>query len=429
MMEKNGSRHSGAQMPETSYDVAVIGAGPMGSLAAERIARAGLRVALFEKDSQPGDSNVCAGGMHVDLIDFVDLPSELIEKTLPTFRVEVNGKKREWHFAKRTYFTIDRRKLDRFLAERAIEAGVQLFANARVRDVSPKANTLSYESGIAKERREAHAKVFIFADGPNSLARDLLVDLPAKANPPQFVGVEYDLAASDNSFETLEILPDPQALPFGYIWVFPKANHLNVGLARFNAIKGEPLFKLLDEFIAARPDLRGRQILRRKGGVIPAQIGPVLQKGNCLVIGDAAGMINPLTGGGYVCGFVSAKLAAQTCIEAFQNGRLDLRVLKRYPKRLRLTKHYLVIRAASGLLKSLLLAYRMLHTPLYIKVLNAYFIVIHIAMRFVPVVGTRRRANDSVKPARTESPLPSRALDFVPVKEGPDRGSRACGRV
>ena len=368
------------------FDVAVIGAGPMGSFTAERLARAGLDVALFEKDAQPGDSTVCAGGMHVDLIDFIGLPEELIEKTLPIFRVDISGRITEWHFKERTYFTIHRRDLDIFLARRALDAGVKLFTRSRVVGVNRGQERLSYEHGPERTPREARAKVFIFADGPNSLSRRILVDTPQAGHPPQFLGVEYDLAARDNHFEALEILPDPEALPFGYVWVFPKRDHVNVGLARLNAIEGDPLWKLLDEFVARRPDLQGRAVLRRKGGVIPATLGPVLQRDNCLVVGDAAGMINPLTGGGYVCGFVSATLAAQTCIEAFAGGRLDVSALSRYPKRLRLTKHYIVIRIASGFLRLLLLAYRMLDAPVYLKVLNAYFRMIHVAMRFVPVV-------------------------------------------
>ena len=368
------------------FDVAVIGAGPMGSFTAERLARAGLQVALFEKDAQPGDSTVCAGGMHVDLIDFIDLPEALIEKTLPVFRVDMSGRTTEWHFKDRTYFTIHRRELDAFLARRATEAGVTLFTRSRVVDVEPALEKLSYEYGPERTPREARARLFVFADGPNSLARRLLVDAPQHGHPPQFLGVEYDLAAPENTFNALEILPDPEALPFGYVWVFPKRDHLNVGLARLNAVEGAPLWRLLDDFVARRPDLKGRTVLRRKGGVIPATMGPVLQRRNCLVVGDAAGMINPLTGGGYVCGFVSATLAAQACVEAFRGGRFDVNVLRRYPRRFRMTKHYMVMRAASVALRALLLAHRVQPAPVYLKVLNVYFRMIHVVMRFMRVV-------------------------------------------
>jgi len=367
------------------FDVAIIGAGPMGSFTAERLARAGLQVALFEKDAQPGDSTVCAGGMHVDLIDFIDLPEALIEKTLPTFRVDVSGRITEWHFKERTYITVHRRDLDAFLARRATEAGVTLFTRARVVGVEPALETLSYEYG-PEPPRQAHARLFIFADGPNSLARRILVDAPQPAHPREFLGVEYDLAAPDNALDALEILPDPEKLPFGYVWVFPKRDHVNVGLARLNTIEGDPLWKLLDDFVARRPDLSGRTVLQRRGGVIPATLGPVLQRDNCLVVGDAAGMINPLTGGGYVCGFVSATLAAKTCIEAFRGGQFDVKALRHYPRRLRNTKHYVVIRAASMFLRLLLRAYRFRHAPVYLTVLNVYFRMVHVLMRFMRVV-------------------------------------------
>jgi digeranylgeranylglycerophospholipid reductase len=384
--QENGSAIPLEQGNGKPFDVAVIGAGPMGSFTAERLARAGLRVALFEKDARPGDSTVCAGGMHVDLIDLIDLPEALIEKTLPTFRVDISGRITEWHFKERTYFTIYRQDLDAFLARRATEAGAELFTRSRVVGVEPALEKLSYEHGPERVLREAGAKLFVFADGPNSLARRILTDAPQEKHPPQFLGVEYDLAAPDNTFNALEILPDPEALPFGYVWVFPKRDHVNVGLARLNAIEGDSLWKLLDDFVARRPDLNGRRVLRRKGGVIPATLGPVLQRNNCVVVGDAAGMINPLTGGGYVCGFVSATLAAKTCIEAFRGGRFDVNVLRHYPRRLRRTKHYVVMRIAWVFLRLLLLAYRVQPAPVYLKVLNAYFRMFHVLIRFMRVV-------------------------------------------
>jgi flavin-dependent dehydrogenase len=97
-------------------------------------------------------------------------------------------------------------------------------------------------------------------------------------------------------------------------------------------------------------------------------------------------MINPLTGGGYVCGFVSATLAAKTCIEAFRDGRFDVNVLRHYPRRLRRTKHYVVMRLAGVFLRLLLLAYRVQPAPVYLKVLKVYFRTFHVLMRFMRVV-------------------------------------------
>lgn len=385
-MIQDTSKTKDSDPPEHEFDVAVIGAGPMGSFAAERMARRGLDVALLEKDARPGDTTVCAGGMHQDLVKFLDLPATLIEKVLPAFRYIVNGRGFEWRFQNPTYLTIERRNLDIFLAERAVQGGVKLYTRARVVRVVPEDDTLFYQSGAEALCREIRAKVFIFADGPNSLAGRTLV--PQKQNDQrlQFVGLEYDLAAPANDFDAAEIIPDPQKLPFGYIWVFPKRDHINVGLGRLNSIQGPNLRDLLEEFIAKRPELCGLSVIRRKGGVIPANIGPVLQKDNCLTIGDAAGMVNPLTGGGYVCGFVSAALAAQTCIDAFRDKRLSPETLRKYKLRLRLTKHYLVVRLMHFLLRGMASTYRLVKIPLWIPVQRIYFSAVHIAMRFVRVI-------------------------------------------
>jgi digeranylgeranylglycerophospholipid reductase len=368
------------------FDVAVIGAGPMGSFAADRIARAGLKVVLFERDASPGDSTVCAGGLHHDLLRFVGLPQGIVEKTLPAFRVVINGRTSEWRFEVPTYVTVERRNLDVFLAERAVQAGVTLVTHARVVEVVPGQGTLWFELGPARSRERARARAFIFADGPNSLARRTLMRPHRAGRDPEYVAVEYDLEAPANSFDGLEIIPDPEALPFGYVWIFPKRDHVNVGLARLAAMDGPPLWSLLDRFVAARTDLRGRAVLARKGGVIPATVVPVLQRDNWLVIGDAAGMINPLTGGGYVCGFLSAAIAAETCIEAFRGGRFAEKVLRRYKRRLRLTRHYVLIRALDHTLSRLAALYRVFKKPLYLPFLRVYFHVVHITMRFVRVI-------------------------------------------
>jgi geranylgeranyl reductase family protein len=373
-------------LEEQQFDVAVIGAGPMGSFASERMASQGLRVGLFEKDPRPGDSTVCAGGMHFDVLRFAGLPASVIERVIPKFRLIIGGRVREWRFAKPTYITVDRRELDRFLAERAVRAGVKLVTHAKVVDVAPAEGTVHYEWGAKRERRVARASGIIFADGPFSLSHRVLAGRRRAGPEAKYVGVEYDLDAPGNGFDALEIIPDPKTLPFGYAWIFPKRDHVNVGLARLDSVDGPPLPGLLDRFVAEHLDLRGRAVLRRKGGVIPARLGPVLRKGPCLVIGDAAGMINPFTGGGYVCGFLSASLAAEACVAAFRDGRFSQEKLHRYEQRLRRTRHFRTIQLSAWLLIWMVAFYRRSARPLYLPLMKLYFYAVHVAMKFIPVV-------------------------------------------
>jgi geranylgeranyl reductase family protein len=372
-----------AEHIDPAFDVAVIGAGPMGSFAAERMARAGLTVALFEKDTHPGDSTVCAGGMNADVARFIDLPENLVEKVLPALRFTCNGRSAEWRFAKSPFLTIERRALDAFLAGRATRAGATLFTQARVVAVSPAHGTLHFESGAERAPRQARARAFVFADGPSSLARQVMPSRRERKDASRYVAVEYDLAGSEGAPDALEIVTDGELLPFGYAWVFPKREHVNVGVTMLTATATAPPWKLLDQFLARRPELRARPILHRKGGVIPAIVTSRVQHENCLAIGDAAGMVNPLTAGGYVCGFLSAALAAETCVEAFRDGQLDLRVLRRYPRRLRRTRHYRFLRGASACLRLALVLYRLRRRSLYPRLLRAYFGAMRLTTPFV----------------------------------------------
>src|SRR5262249_21602944 len=137
---------------------------------------------------------------------------------------------------------------------------------------------------------------------------------------------------------------------------------------------------VLDEYIDTRDDLRGRPILRRLGGVIPAVTVSRFQWENCLVIGDAAGMLNPLTGGGYICGFLSARLAAQTCAEAFASGRLDPARLRRYGRRVRSPHPFWVVRTLSLMLEGMGVLDRRLRWPLYPAAFDAYLRLMHMLL-------------------------------------------------
>lgn len=371
-----------AEGEESSVDVAVIGAGPTGSFAAARMARGGLRVALFEKDAHPGDSTVCAGGMNADVGRFIDLPADLVEQVVPVLALVRDGRRAEWRFERSPFLTVERRGLDALLAARAVRAGARLFPEARVVAVSPDREELLYESGAMRSPRRARARAFVFADGPNSLARQVMLPPHARTPALRYVGVEYDLAGAAERPDALEIATDAALLPFGYAWVFPKRDHVNVGLATLTATGEASPWKVLDELVARRPDLRARTVLARKGGLIPAIVARRVQQRNCLAIGDAAGMVNPLTAGGYVCGFLSAALAADTCVEAFRDGRLDVQVLGRYARRLRRTPHYVFLRGAAAALRVALVLYRVRRRSLYPRLLAGYFRALRLTAPF-----------------------------------------------
>jgi len=170
----------------------------------------------------------------------------------------------------------------------------------------------------------------------------------------------------------------------GITGYFPKNDRVNVGLGRLACIEGKPLWELLDEFINQHSDLKKKRINYKKGGVIPGRVNRLLAKDNCLLIGDAAGMVNPITGGGYICGFISAKSASLHCIKALKKN--DIRLIRGYAFSMGLNKHILAIKCAHYLFRLFLLVYRWTHKSLYQPFFKLYIFIVHHAMRFVKVV-------------------------------------------
>ncbi len=370
---------------ETVYDVAVIGAGPMGSFAADCMALKGLSVVLLEKDGNPGDSTVCAGGMHRDVAQYISIPENAVEKKLNGFRLRNGLHVKDWKFTKEMYYMINRRKLDFLLAQRAQKNGVKIITNAKVIDVLYRQGELFYLSGALGARERIAAKAFVFADGPHSLSEKILGTPQERSRTHEYWGYAYDIESQGNSMDHAEIIIDKEKLPFGYFWIFPKKDHLNVGLGHPKSILGKSLPELLNGFIEGREDLKGKKILAKKCGIIPMALNPVIQKENCMVIGDAAGMVNPITGGGYICGFLSAKICSEICIRAFNNGLFDPKYFRNYKRRIYLSKHYISLYLAHCLIKLLMTTFRHGRKSFYPQVLRAYLYFSHFLIKYVKV--------------------------------------------
>ncbi len=368
------------------YDVAVIGAGPMGSFVAEQLALGGLKVVILEKDLTPGDTTVCSGAMHIDVVKFIDLPQNVIEKALCNCRLVTNGHIDDWSFPNYIYMLTNRQQVDRFLSKRAQSAGSTLLTQALVTHVNPKQEELFYQNGMTKDLKMIKAKIFIFADGPHSLASKIFHTKSIKTHKFFWIGIEYEIEFNDHPMDRVEIVTNPKTLPFGYYWILPKMSSISIGLGRFNMIDGPPLWDILDEFVQTKQEFKGKRILKRKGGIIPGRINPILQKDNCLIIGDAAGMTNPFTGGGYVCGFLSAKIAAKTCLKAFKKKKFQPKILHSYERTLRRSKYYLGIRLAHYTLCLLLFLYQKTNQSLYPLFIRFYFYVSHTLMRYIKVI-------------------------------------------
>ncbi len=301
------------------FDAIVIGAGPAGSTAARRLARAGARVLLADRAKFPRDKP-CGGGItfRADAEGDIDL-APVTEREIYGVRVSVNMGRR----FDRTSTTLlarmtQRSRLDAFLVEQAAAAG------ADFRDGVP-AREIKIEDTVARVRLNgdvAEAPVLIGADGVNGATAAALGLAPANEHAVAF---EANLPAEATDMRRWErfIALDLAGIPGGYAWVFPKGDHLNVGVGGWKSV-GPTLRARLSRYCAYYGfdesklfGHRGYQLPLRRDGA------PVV-RGPAMLAGDAAALVDPLSGEGIWAAFVSGRLAAEQAQRYLAGAAPDL---------------------------------------------------------------------------------------------------------
>ena len=197
-----------------------------------------------------------------------------------------------------------RDKLDTLLVDRAVAAGAEFIDGFKVSRIDQSDKGIL----VTSEKETFAASVLVGADGVNSLVahqlglnrgREIGVGLESEVYP--------ETASMDRWTTTASI--DYGTLRGGYMWVFPKEDHLSIGIGAF-ARSSPDMKQLLDRYLNhlqlgpyQQRLTRGHKIPRRKPG-------EPIQKGNALLVGDAAGLVDFWTGEGIYYAIRSAQTAA-----------------------------------------------------------------------------------------------------------------------
>jgi len=342
---------------DLAVDVLVVGAGPTGSTAARYAAAGGAHTLLIEKRQEIGTPVRCGEAIGRNWLEAVDLkPSPaFVAREIEASRVfspdgtslTVSG-----YAGAKGGYVVERDLFDRSLAKEASRAGAKIeiktSALGLLREGDRVVGAVCEHMG---ETWNVHAPVVIAADGFESQvgrwagmttplrARDLVSCLQVT-----LAGVRGDAAYSD--------LHLGSEAPGGYAWVFWKGPDVaNVGL-------GIPLSRLRDRaevkrylnaFIARRPGLaKGEAIEEVAGGVTTSLPVERSAMAGLLLAGDAARLIDPLTGAGIQNGLLSGRLAGETAARAVREGDVSRDSLVSYDRAWRaqleedLARHYLV---------------------------------------------------------------------------------------
>ncbi|HEY0756756.1 MAG TPA: geranylgeranyl reductase family protein [Ktedonobacteraceae bacterium] len=303
-----------------SADVIIVGGGPAGSSAAYMLARQGLHVLVLEKQKMPR-YKTCGGGVNIRAARHIPFSIEpVIEKTIYKYRFTYRGEKpfEKAYDEPLTYMT-QRLRLDQFLLDQACEQGAQVIEEASIRKIAVNDDAVTVEDADGKTYRSL---VLIGADGANSIvARQLQLSDGVQREIALESEVSLPAEIMARWADTIEL--DLFSVWCGYGWIFPKKDHISIGVGGpqklIKQIKAYNTAYLSQNAVAEYPTIRfsGHALPVRKG------FSP-LTKGRALLVGDAAGLLEPFTGEGIGYAVRSGQLAARA-IEAFlKNEAADL---------------------------------------------------------------------------------------------------------
>jgi geranylgeranyl reductase family protein len=286
-----------------------VGAGPAGSTCAYRLASAGASVLLLDRARFPRDKP-CGGGVTgraARLLPFSIDP--VVEDTVTSVRMRLRyGPWVERGEGEPLVLMTQRIRLDAYLVERAIAAGAELRDGVKVTALAAGPDGAEVVAGGER----LLAGTVIGADGVNGVCARALglggnqaVGVALEGNVP------YDrLGDGYRGCAVLEL----GLVPGGYGWVFPKGDHANVGLGGWER-EGPRLRQGLRALCAAHgvaaDDLEGV-----RGYRLPLRSPrSTLARGRAAVVGDAAGLVDPVSGDGMFEAFLSARLASEAALD------------------------------------------------------------------------------------------------------------------
>jgi len=309
-------------------DVAIVGGGPAGLLSASLIAEAGLEVVVLEEHDRIGSPTHCTGIASLEIAEFVKISDEMILSGVARARLIGPGGAHSdirWASAdKERLFVLDRAAFDRGLAERATRSGASVITGARVDDIEVGGKRVMLRAG----GRRVEARVCVLACGVSyAFQRRLGLGLPAQLIHTAQVEVDAEPA------EGVELYFGRSVAPDGFVWTVPIVREgrprLKLGvMARGDAAECLRAFLQRSDVQRRLCSTPGEPIRR----LLPLEPLPRTYAERLLAVGDAGGFTKPTTGGGIFYSLLTASLAAETLIDAFQAGRFDAPTLARYER-------------------------------------------------------------------------------------------------
>jgi geranylgeranyl reductase family protein len=306
------------------YDVAIVGAGPAGSTTARSCAKAGLRTLLLEKEKLPRHKP-CGGGLTENALSLLDFDvRDVIEGecydavfNYEDITVDIKTPFRVTSFTSRDRF-------DMLLTEKAVDAGTELRDSEKVTGVSRTKDSVR----IRTDGGEYDAHVVVGADGANSVVAGCVRGRLRSSEVG--LALEAQIPATPVQLEEFDTLRAYLGLvPQGYGWVFPKRDRITVGIGcRLSSFRNpHQVFRGFMRKVGLDEDTAYHAHLLPFGGYDR----PIVSD-RVLLVGDAAGFVDPFSGEGIAYAIKSGLIAAEAIGSAYEKGDLTKAGLYSYER-------------------------------------------------------------------------------------------------
>lgn len=294
----------------SQFDVIIVGAGPAGATAAYYLGEAGRRVLVLEKETLPR-YKPCGGGLSAQMLAkwFPFSFASVIETQPETITYTCRTWMGRWMLtqpvADHSMRMVRRDQFDAYLLSHA-RAEVRTGIVVRSVEETPEGVRVATADGSVFDGR-----YLIGADGANSVVARAT---GLRRNKPSYPALEAEVYAAPEVLQRFAKGPwfIVGEVNYGYLWIFPKSDHLSVGIASLHPKAGELQARLKKVMAGLGISLEGAAL---HGHLIPFYTGPEpLASAHTLLVGDAAALVDPFTGEGIRLAIKSGHLAAQAIL-------------------------------------------------------------------------------------------------------------------
>lgn len=311
------------------YNTIIVGAGPVGSYLAEKLAQLGYKVLVLDKKMAAGQDVCCTGIIGKECLDLLSIDNGLIMRQADSAKfLASSGKSLRLQRDDEVAYVVDRPALDLALATRAQAAGADYLFSAQVMDIQIEPDCLRLVVDCCGQGKAFEAMTSVVATGFGS-------PLPANLGLGKIndfiIGAQAEVSV--NGLDEVEVYFDQTLAPGGFAWLVPVRNSRGLAGLMVNKQPEWHLSKLLSTLKAQGKVVSTEAVPGY--GLIPIRSLPRTYADRILVVGEAAGQVKATTGGGIYYGLLCADIAADCLHQAFLVNDFSASKLACYQKQWR----------------------------------------------------------------------------------------------